>query len=138
MTDHQQGSTRTNHNLATQELEPKSDTPVAFALHMIKLHPGVNEDDFEKYMLEVLFPTVDTSPNGESDQHFLLNGGQRDEYVWMSRLAYDLHQTPLPNWLLNRVESQVDGVREKLESFGTHTASTTYYDVVGLRRRLGK
>lgn len=131
-------STLGNQDPTTQAVEHGSGTPVAFALHTIKLHDGVNEDEFEKFMLEELFQTVDTNPDGESDQHFLLNGGGSDEYVWMSRLAYEVHHTPLPTWLFNRVESMVNDVRKELEPYGTHVASTVYYDVAGWRQKLGK
>jgi hypothetical protein len=128
-----------NQDPTTQAAERGPVTPVAFALHTIKLHDGVNEDEFEKFMLEELFQSVDTNPNGESDQHTLLNGGSQDEYVWMSRLEYEIHHTPLPTWLLNRVESMVnDDVRKELEPYGTDIASTVYYDVAGWRQRLGK
>ena len=61
-----------------------------------------------------------------------------DDYVWMSRLEYTMHHHPLPNWLTQRVERQVQEAEEKLAPFGTITASTTYYDVTGWRARLGK
>ena len=139
MTDRQSNPNPTLADQAAtaQDVEPGSIPPIAYAVHTIKLHDGVNGDEFEKFMLDELFPTVNTNPDGEPDQHFLLNGGSHNEYVWMSRLAYEIHHTPLPTWLLNRVESMLDDVRGKLEPYGTHTASTTYYDVAGWRSRLG-
>jgi hypothetical protein len=112
--------------------------PVAYAYHTIKLHDGVNSDDFEKHMLGEVFPALDTSEEGEApDQHFLL-GSQMfgDDYVWMSRLEYWIHHDPLPTWLGQRVERHVQEVKEKIEPFGTITSSTTYYDVTGWRARL--
>jgi hypothetical protein len=112
-------------------------SPVAIVLRTIKLRDGVAEDTFEKFMLEELFPNVQTGSENEPDQHLLLRGGSRDEYVWMSRLTYAIHQTPLPVWLLDRVKEMYDGVREKVERFGTQTLSEVYYDVAAWRRRLG-
>jgi hypothetical protein len=137
MTDQGSNPTLADQAASAQVVEPRSIPPTAYVLQTIKLHDGVNGDDFQKFVLEELFPTVDTNPDGEPDQHFLLNGGSHDEYVWMSRLAYEIHHTPIPNWLLNRVESLVDDVQGKLEPFGARTASTTYYDVAGWRSRLG-
>jgi hypothetical protein len=114
--------------------------PVAYALHTIKLHDGVSDDDFEKYMLEEVFPATDTSGEDEApDQHFLLGSEMfGDDYAWMSRLEYWIHHHPLPNWLGQRVERQAQEVGEKIESYGAITSSTTYYDVTGWRARLGK
>ena len=137
MTNQQADPTLADQTSSAQEVDSRSIPPIAYVLQTIKLHDGVNGDEFEKFMLEDLFPTFDTNPDGEPDQHFLLNGGSHNEYVWLSRLAYELHHAPLPNWLLHRVESMVDDVKGKLEPYGTRTASTTYYDVAGWRSRLG-
>lgn len=134
MTNQAENTTRARQAGVAQGPVP----PIAYVLHHIKLHDGVNHDDFERFMLEELFPSVDTSPNGKPDQHFLLSGGQRDEYVWMSQLAYSIHHTPLPTWLSARAEGMVNDVRERLQAFGTHTSSTLYYDVTGWRTVLGK
>ena len=112
--------------------------PVAYTLHRIKLREGVSDDDFERFMLEQVFPAVDTSEQDEQpDQHFLLGSEMfGDDYVWMSRLEYWIHHHPLPNWLGQRVERQAKESGEKLEPFGRITSSTTYYDVTGWRARL--
>jgi hypothetical protein len=112
--------------------------PVAYTLHTIKLREGVSDDDFERFMLEQVFPAVDTSEQDEQpDQHFLLGSEMfGDDYVWMSRLEYWIHHDPLPNWLGQRVERQVQEVKENMEPFGTITSSTTHYDVTGWRARL--
>jgi len=116
---------------------PQQDpSPVATVLRTITLHEGVAEDDFEQFMLKELFPTVQTGPEDEPDQHFLLRGG--DPYVWMSRLTYGIHQTPLPVWLTDRVHDMYESVREKVERFGTQTSSEVFYDVAQWRLRLGR
>jgi hypothetical protein len=114
--------------------------PVAYAYHTIKLHDGVDSDDFEKHMLDEVFPALDTSEEGEAaDQHFLLGSDTLgNDYVWMSRLEYWVHQTPLPNWLLQRVERQAKEGGVRLEPFATIAGSTVHYDVTGWRARLGK
>jgi hypothetical protein len=119
--------------------ETSADTPVAFVLQRIVAHEGVSGDDLERFLLQEVFPSLDTSGEGEGpDQHFLLNDGARGEYLWMSRLEYSIHQTPLPNWLSARVNSMEEGVQEKLESLATRTSSELYYDVIPWRRMLGK
>ncbi|MCZ7575366.1 MAG: hypothetical protein M5U01_42995 [Ardenticatenaceae bacterium] len=119
--------------------ENRSATPVAFALQRITLHEGVNPDDFEKFMLAELFPIIATHGENEGpDQHFLLSGGSNNEYTWMSRLEYWIHQTPLPTWLLNRVERMGDEARGKLDRFGILASPEIFYDVTGWRARLGK
>jgi hypothetical protein len=124
---------------ATPEHATVKGAPVAFALHRITLHEGADEDEFERFMLEELFPAVNTNPDGEPDQHFLLKSDTfGPEYLWMSRMEYWIHHTPLPNWLLNRVEEMPSSMRDKLERFGTRTSSDVFYDVTGWRRALGK
>jgi hypothetical protein len=99
--------------------------PVAYGLREIRLNEGVSQDAFEKFILETFFPTVDTSQVAPDagfgrDQHFLL---QRDwpstVYVWMSRVEYQVHQTPFPTWLFNRFTSMYDTAQEPLAPFGT-------------------
>ena len=78
-------------------MSESSDHQVAFVLQNLTVKDGADKDDFEKFMLEKLFPSVDTSGDGEEpDQHFLL-GGSSNEYLWMSRLEYSVHQTPFPD-----------------------------------------
>lgn len=113
--------------------------PVAFVLQMITLHQDVNPDDFERRMLEEVFPALNTSSDDEaSDQHFLLQHNDPAEYLWMTRLEYTIHQTPLPQWLSNRVARIQEETEEGLKAFGTRTAPQIYYDVSGWRWRLGK
>jgi hypothetical protein len=113
--------------------------PVAFVQQMITLREDVSADDFEKFVLEEVFPSIDTSGDGEGpDQHVLLAGSVSNEYVWLSRLEYMIHQTPLPQWLFNRVERLRQETPEKLEIFATRMPPQVHYDVTGWRRRLGK
>ena len=119
--------------------ETSADTPVAVVLQRSVAHEGVSDDDLEQFLLQEVFPSLDTSGDGEgSDQHFLLSAGARGEYLWMSRLEYAIHQTPLPVWLSERVRSMQEGVQEKLEAFATRTSSELYYDVIPWRRILGR
>jgi len=104
--------------------------PVALSFRKIALHEGVSHSDFEKFMLEELFPTIDTSENGFApDQHSLMrfqedwSSGVRT-YVWMSRLEYFVHQTPFPNWLFMRLSDMYEDAQAKLEPFGSYPADT--------------
>ena len=113
--------------------------PVAVVLHRITLREGADRDAFERCVLEEVFPAVATSKDDEApDQHVLLNGGDRDAYVWMARLEYFVHHTPLPTWLSNRAEKMQQDAGGKLAAFSTLAPPDIYYDVVGWRRRLGK
>jgi hypothetical protein len=118
-----------------------SSIALAFVLHTIKLHDTVDAVAFEKFMLNEVLPVVDThSPHlGETapDQHFLLGGRGLDEYVWMIRLEYFIHQTPLPTWLGNRARESYAGVKDKIEQFGTRTETELLYDVKEWHQRLG-
>jgi hypothetical protein len=100
--------------------------PVALSFRKIALHEGVKHIDFEKFMLEELFPTVDTSDKeGAPDQHFLLQEDwPSDVYVWMSRLEYSVHQTPFPQWLTGRLSDMYENAQGKLEPFGSYTENT--------------
>jgi hypothetical protein len=119
-------------------MSESSDHQVAFVLQNLNVKDGADKDDFEKFMLEKLFPSVDTSGDGEEpDQHFLL-GGSSNEYLWMSRLEYSVHQTPFPTWLTDRVRRIQESAQEKLEPFATRTSSETYFDVARWRRFLGR
>ena len=118
--------------MATNDL----DKPIAVLLHRISLHDSASEDEFEKFMLDEVFPSIDTSSEGEApDQQVLLHGGSPNEYVWMSRLEYWIHQTPFPTWLSNRVERTQELLQEKLTRFGVRTSSELYYDVRSPRPR---
>ena len=94
-------------------------------------------------MLNEIFPTVDTRGSGFSDmnvnpdQHFLLGGRAFDEYVWMIRLEYFIHHTPLPTWLGRRASESYASVKKKIEPFGTRTSTELLYDVKEWHQRLG-
>jgi hypothetical protein len=119
--------------------EQQDATPVALSFRKIALHEGVSHRDFERFMLEELFPTIDTSENGSApDQHFLLQEDwPSDVYVWMSRLEYSVHQTPFPAWLSDRLFDMYQNAQEKLEPFGRYTKDTldTSFDVASMRGR---
>lgn len=119
--------------------DQQETNPVALSFRKIALREGVNKQAFEKFMLEELFPTVDTSGNGFApDQHFLLQEDwPSDVYVWMSRLEYSVHQTPFPAWLSGRLFDMYEGARAKLEPFGSYTADTfdTSFDVASMGGR---
>ena len=118
-----------------------SSIALAFVLHTIKLHETADAVAFERFMLNEVFPTVDThnAHMGETtpDQHFLLGGRGIDEYVWMIRLEYFIHHTPLPTWLGNRARESYAGVKDKIEPFGTRTATEFLYDVKEWHQQLG-
>jgi hypothetical protein len=70
-------------------------SPVALSSRKIRLHEGVRHDRFERFVLEELFPSVDTSGDGSApDQHYhYQKDWPSDVYVWMTRLEYSVHQT---------------------------------------------
>ena len=53
-----------------------------FGMHMISLRPGVKAEDFEKFVLEEMYPV----PNFEGWKEYLLKGDRGDregKYLWM-------------------------------------------------------
>jgi hypothetical protein len=116
--------------------------PVAYALREIRLHDGVSRDKFETFMLETLFPTLDTSQDAGGlgggfgpDHHVLLQGEWPSAvYVWMSRVEYSVHHTPFPTWLSARFERMYEAAREPLAPFGTYTSEELrmFYDVASM------
>ncbi len=110
---------------------------VAFSLRRIRLKEDSDRDEFERFMLEDLFPSVDTSDSGEEpDQHFLVQDTQSsDEYIWLTRMEYFIHQTPTPGWLLRRVEEMHGNAEERLSKYATALSSETHYDVARWRKR---
>jgi hypothetical protein len=126
----------------TSSLE-SSSIALAFVLHSIKLHETADAVAFETLMLEEVFPEVDTRGSGVGDmdvapdQHFLLGGRSFDEYVWMIRLEYFVHHTPLPTWLGNRARDSYAGVKAKIEQVASRTSTELLYDVKEWHQRLG-
>ena len=56
-----------------------------FGMHMIALHPGVKAEDFEKYVMEEVYPV----PTPEGSKYYLLKGDRGDregKYLWMMEL----------------------------------------------------
>jgi hypothetical protein len=143
MTDQTSSTTRSVEQEAKTSALDSSIVALAFVLHTIKLHETADAVDFEKFMLKEIFPTVDTRDSGfghmESipDQHFLLGGRSFDEYVWMIRLEYYIHHTPLPNWLSRRARESYARVKDKIEQFSTRTSTELLYDVKEWHQRLG-
>jgi hypothetical protein len=108
-------------------MSDQQDTnPIALSFRKVALHESVRHEDFEKFMLEELFSTIDTSEDGFApDQHFLLQEDwPSDVYVWMSRLEYSVHQTPFPQWLTGRLSDMYENAQGKLEPFGSYTEDT--------------
>jgi hypothetical protein len=136
----------TDNNLTPEEQQDNlesSSVALAFVLHAIKLNEAVNTLDFEKFMIHEIFPTVDTrglssgNENFKPDQHFLLGGREADEYVWMVRLEYFVHQTPRPTWLHVRGNGSFEGVKNRIEKFGKKISTEILYDVKEWHQRLG-
>src|SRR5215216_8169487 len=118
--------------------DQKRGRPVAFSFRKIALREGVQKEAFVKFMLEELFPTLDTSEGAfgadHPDQHLLLQGDwPSDIYVWMSRLEYGLGHEPRPQYLLGRLDVTYEVAKEKLEPFGTYTTDPreVYIDLAG-------
>jgi hypothetical protein len=126
----------------TSSLE-SSSIALAFVLHSLKLRETADAVAFETLMLEEVFPEVDTRGSGVGDmdvapdQHFLLAGRSFDEYVWMIRLEYFVHHTPLPTWLGNRARDSYAGVKAKIEQVASRTSTELLYDVKEWHQRLG-
>jgi hypothetical protein len=112
---------------------------VALSFRKIALHEGGSHRDFEIFMLEELFPSIDASDNGfPPDQHFLLQEDwPSDVYVWMSRLEYSVHQTPFPVQLTDRLSDMYENAQGKLEPFGSYTVDTLNisFDVASMHSR---
>jgi hypothetical protein len=100
--------------------------PAALSFRKIALHEGVNSRVFVGFMLEELFPSIDTSANGfQADRHSLLQKDwPSDVYVWMSELQYSAGQTPFPPWLTGRLHDMYENAQGKLEPFGSYTVDT--------------
>jgi hypothetical protein len=126
---------------AEQSARNSSSNGLAFVLHTIKLHETANGPDFEKFIIREIFPAVNTQKSRfkemAPDQHFLLDGGNDGEYVWMIRMEYFIHQTPTPTWLSNRVTESYSSVKDKIEPFGTLVSTKLLYDIERWLRRLG-
>ena len=143
MTDQAPSATGSVEQEAKTSALDSASIALAFVLHTIKLHETADAVDFEKFMLKEIFPAVDTRDSrfGDMevtpDQHFLLGGRSFDEYVWMIRLEYFIHQTPLPNWLGNRARESYASVKDKIEQFGMRTSTELLYDVKEWHQRLG-
>ena len=130
----------TNH----QESLQSDVIGLAFVFHTIKLNEGIDEQTFEKFMLNEIFPAVNTQGSGLAgadggpDHHRLLAGQlSAREYIWMIHLEYFIHHTPLPNWLVKRASDSYEKVTDKIEAFGDKTATRILYDVGEWHQRLG-
>ena len=112
--------------MANSMSDQQEVSPVALSSRKIRLHEGVRHDRFERFVLEELFPSVDTSGDGSApDQHYLYQKDwPSDVYVWMTRLEYSVHQTPFPAWLSDRLFEMYEDARTELEPFGAYTANT--------------
>ena len=115
-----------------QQSDP--DHLTAYVWHKIALHNQQRSSDFEKFALEQLLPSVNTT--GEPpDEHTLLNG--TGGYVCLSRLSYAVHQTPFPIWLSDQVEQLTKALRAGLSTFADVAPPEFYYDVAAWRQKLG-
>lgn len=117
---------------------------LAFVFHTIKLNEGVDEQTFEKFMLDEIFPAVNTqepsSVGAEAgpDHHRLLAGQSWEgDYVWMIHLEYVIHHTPLPNWLVRRASESYERVADKINAFGKKITTNILYDINEWHQRLG-
>ena len=126
----------------TNSLDEPS-TGQAFILHQLKIPEDANKQNFEVFMLKEIFPLVNTQDstvdkNGmAADQHFLLDGSVLSDYVWMIRMEYSIHHTPLPTWLNKRAEESYNKVKNKIEEFATLVTTVVMYDVKEWHQRLG-
>lgn len=131
--------------MAHQQESLQSDIiGLAFVFHTIKLNEGVDEQTFEKFMLDEIFPAVNTQGSGLAgveagpDHHRLLAGQSREgDYVWMIHLEYAIHHTPFPNWLVRRASDSYERVADKIKAFGERTSTNILYDVQEWHQRLG-
>jgi hypothetical protein len=111
--------------------------PVATVQRRIVPRDGADADELERAILTDVFPAVQTGTDAEPDENVLLRGGPDDGYVWLSRISYDIHQTPLPVWLGNRVTGQTTALGERLAALAEVGEPEVRYDVATWRRRLG-
>ena len=127
-----------------QEFLQSDSIGLAFIFHAIKLNEGVDERKFEKFMLDEIFPTVNTQGSGFAgaeagpDHHRLLAGQPWEgDYIWMIHLEYAIHHTPFPNWLARRASASYERVAGKIKAFGERSTTNILYDVQEWHQRLG-
>ena len=112
--------------------------PIGTAVLLQRITPkgDTNKHDLEKFILDELFPTVDTSSDGlKPDEQLLLS--DEHQYLWTTRLEYPVHATPFPTWLLDRVTQLKDQAQTKLSAMATIDSADLYYDAAAWRRILG-
>jgi|1185.fasta_scaffold1057755_1 hypothetical protein len=115
---------------------PQSNPVHAYVLHALTLRDAGRDEEFQKFMLAQLLPSINTSPEDDPDQHTLL-GGDTGNYVCLSRLSYGVHQTPFPTWLVDQVEELTRKLQAGLKDFANVSKSAFYYDVAAWRHHFG-
>jgi len=112
--------------------------PNRFVAHVwhITLHNPDKKEEFEKFLVEQLLPSINTNTTGQPpDKHALLDG--TGGYACLSFLTYAVHQTPLPVWLSEQVEELTKALRGGLSAFGEVAPPEFYYNVAAWRQKLG-
>ena len=100
-----------------QRVVPKDDT---------------NTHDLKKFLLDDLFPALDTSSEGLKPDEQMLLSDER-ELLWTTRFEYPIHATPFPTWLLDRVTQVKDQAQAKVSAIATISSADLYYDVAAWR-----
>ena len=108
-----------------------------FGMHMISLLPGVKAEDFEKFVMEEVYPV----PNPEGWKNYLLKGDRGDregKYLWMSEFesveARD-RLFPSPGEMSKEAQQFLEAQAAVLEKWATFATPldviSTDYVVVG-------
>ncbi|MCK4784806.1 MAG: hypothetical protein KAV87_13725 [Desulfobacteraceae bacterium] len=108
-----------------------------FGMHMIALHPGVKAEDFEKYIMEEVYPV----PTPEGSKYYLLKGDRGDRegrYLWMMELeSVEVRDRlfPSPGEMSKEVQQFVEAQAALFEKWATFATPmdviSTDYVVVG-------
>jgi hypothetical protein len=107
---------------------------VAYVWHKITLYDPDKKEEFEKFLIGQLLPSINTTGQ-PLDKHALLDG--TEGYACLSFLAYAVHHTPLPVWLSEQVEELTKALRGGLSAFGEVASPEFYYEVAAWRQKLG-
>lgn len=74
---------------------------LAFVFHTIELNEGVDKQEFEKFMLDEIFPIINTQRSsaanietGPDHHRLLVSQPWEGDYIWMIHLEYAIHHTP--------------------------------------------
>jgi hypothetical protein len=123
---------RTDNDLGGLVMSTTGPTGTAIVLQRLSPRAGADARDLENFIVREVFASVDTSGgDGSPDTHMLLDA--KPDYIWMSRLEYAIHATPLPTWLLDRVAQLEEQAQTRVGANATISTVGFHYDVAAWR-----